>query len=70
MAKTTRAKMLNALYAKKGRPAFTVAQARSRFGVDGVRQRISDLRTEGFKIVSHSRPGKRSVAYGLRSNAR
>jgi hypothetical protein len=65
MAKTTREKMLNALTTKKGRAAFSVAQAQTRFGIVGVRQRISDLRNDGYNIVSLSRKGKRSVAYSL-----
>ena len=64
MTKSTREKMLNALTSNKGRPAFTVAQAQTRFGIVGV-QRISDLRNDGYNIVSLSRNGKRSVAYSL-----
>lgn len=64
--KTTKEKMLSVLKANRGKPAFTARQARARFGVEGVYQRINDLRNEGFKIVSYRRPGKRTVSYGLR----
>jgi hypothetical protein len=66
----TRQKMLNALYKNKGKPAFTVAQAMKRFGIVGVRQRICDLRDEGYQIHSFERPNKRTVAYGLATGSK
>ena len=67
---TTKEKMLTALEANKGGVAFTTRQAQARYGIVGVRQRINDLRNEGFKIVTYRRPGQRTVAYGLRGRTR
>mgnify|MGYP006288211001 CR=1 FL=1 len=53
MAKTSaKTRMLTALRSTTGRNTFTVAQARSRFGIKNVAQRIHDLRREGHTIAT------------------
>ena len=49
---TTKQKMLNALTKPTGVNTFTVAQARSRFGVWNVSARISELRKAGHFIMN------------------
>ena len=64
---TTKEKMLKVLKANKGRNAFTTAQARNRFKIVGVRQRIHDLRNDGYMIKSTTKyvRGRPVTAYKL-----
>ena len=48
-------RMLNTLRKTEGYNTFTVAQARSRFGVQNVAQRIEELRQEGNVIYTNTR---------------
>ena len=48
-------RMLNALKKTYGYNTFTVAQARSRFGVANVPARIEELRNDGHCIYTNSR---------------
>lgn len=64
---TTKQKMLKALKSKKGQVAFTTRQARTRFGIAGVGQRIYDLRNDGYNIRSVTKyvRGRPTTAYKL-----
>lgn len=46
-------RMLNALTKADGYNTFSVAQARSRFGVTNVAARIAELRQEGYAIYTN-----------------
>jgi hypothetical protein len=48
-------KMLNALKQTSGYNTFTVEQARRRFGVQNVSQRIEELRKEGYCIYTNTK---------------
>lgn len=48
-------KMLNALKQPSGYNTFTVEQARRRFGVQNVSQRIEELRKEGYCIYTNTK---------------
>lgn len=52
---TVKEKMLSVLYKTEGYNTFTVAQARSRFGIKNVAARISELRQEGHSIFTNTR---------------
>ena len=60
-------KMLKTLKANRNRDAFTTRQAKRRFGISGIRQRIHELRQDGFNIVTCSKyvNGRRVTAYRL-----
>ncbi len=64
---TTKQKMLKVLKANKRRNAFTTAQAQRRVGIVGVRQRIFDLRNDGYNIQSVKKTvrGRTVTAYRL-----
>jgi biotin operon repressor len=46
-------RMLNALTKSVGYNTFSVAQARSRFGITNVAARIAELRQEGYAIYTN-----------------
>jgi len=46
-------KMLQTLTKKDGYNTFSVAQARSRFGITNVAARIAELRNEGYAIYTN-----------------
>jgi hypothetical protein len=46
-------KMLQTLTKKTGYNTFSVAQARSRFGITNVAARIAELRNEGYAIYTN-----------------
>ena len=46
-------KMLNTLTKSEGYNTFSVAQARSRFGVGNIAARIAELRNEGYAIYTN-----------------
>jgi len=50
---TAKEKMLQALTKKEGYNTFSVAQARTRFGISNVAARIAELRTEGYAIYTN-----------------
>jgi len=68
MKMTTKEKMLKALVANRGRIAFTVPQAKRRFGITGVPQRIFELRKDGYKIETVTQRNK--VGYQLSAQRR
>jgi biotin operon repressor len=50
---STKEKMLKVLQSTRG-VAFTTRQARRRFGISGVAQRIHDLRNDGYDIRTYT----------------
>ena len=61
-------KMLNALRKNKGRDAFTTRQAKTRFGIESIRQRIHELRNDGLRIRTTTKvrsDGSKVTAYRL-----
>lgn len=52
-------------YLEKGN-TLTARQARSRFGIQNLRARIFDLRTEGYAIVSEEIQFRDTGAYGVK----
>lgn len=54
---TAKEQILKALTKKEG-ATLTVAQAQARFGIVNVRARISDLRKDGYNIVSKTKMRK------------
>jgi hypothetical protein len=63
---STKERMLKALRANRNRIAFTTRQARRRFGVSGISQRINDLRNDGYKIVTITKNVNGRVVAGYR----
>lgn len=53
--KTAKERVLSFLQKKQGRNTFSVAQGRNYFGIKGVTQVISDLRSEGYPIYTNIR---------------
>ena len=52
---TAKEKILKALQKEHGQNTFTVAQARSRFGIQNVSARIEELRKEGHCIYTNTK---------------
>ena len=68
MKLSAKQKMLNAQSKKDGVNTFTIAQARSRFGIQNVTARVSDLRKEGYNIKSVAKTlsdGRKATVYQL-----
>ena len=67
---TVKQKMLQALSKKEGYNTFSVAQARSRFGITNVAARIAELRSEGYAIYTNIKSradGSKVAVYRLGS---
>jgi len=65
---TTKQKMLQTLTKKEGYNTFSVAQARSRFGITNVAARILELRQEGYAIYTNMKSranGSKVAVYRL-----
>ena len=64
---TAKEKILKALQKEHGQNTFTVAQARSRFGIQNVSARIEELRKEGHCIYTNTKvvDGKKVASYRL-----
>lgn len=64
---TAKEKIIKALTKKDG-ATLSVAQAKSRFGIVNVRARVSELRKDGYNIVSNTKQNKdgtKSYFYSL-----
>lgn len=69
--KTAKQQILTALTKKEG-ATLTVAQAQARFGICNVRARVSELRKDGYDIVSKTKvrkDGSKTHFYVLNAKA-